>query len=122
MADEKAPAPADQKEGTANTISVSLLRSPVFYANLTKRFLHGGEVEVKLTGLGEATASVVGACEILKRQEGLIKVNKIESSLSERGQARLVIVVTKGAKFDELDKDPVVKEEASADAANEASA
>jgi len=30
-----------------------LLRSPVFYANLTKRFLHGGEVEVKLTGLGE---------------------------------------------------------------------
>lgn len=43
-----------------------------------------------------------------------MQVNKIESSLSERGQARLVIVVTKGPKFDELDKDPVVKEETSA--------
>lgn len=33
------PAAAPQREG--NTISVSLQRSPVFYANLTKRFLHG---------------------------------------------------------------------------------
>lgn len=148
MAEEQTPAPAEHKEGTANTISVSLQRSPVFYANLTKRFLHGspsffkglqticfvfvgGELEVKLTGLGDATTTVVGACEILKRQEGLVtvcfgkeylprqnssclQVTKVETSLSERGQARLMVVVTKGPKFDELDKDPAEKGEAKA--------
>eukprot|EP00668_Euglena_longa_P000517 GGOE01000642.1.p1 GENE.GGOE01000642.1~~GGOE01000642.1.p1 ORF type:complete len:123 (-),score=6.42 GGOE01000642.1:365-733(-) len=122
MAEEKAPAPAEHKEGTANTISVSLQRSPVFYANLTKRFLHGGELEVKLTGLGDATTTVVGACEILKRQEGLVTVTKVETSLSERGQARLMVIVTKGPKFDELDKDPAERGEAKAGAEKDSTA
>ena len=34
----------------------------------------GGELEVKLTGLGDATSTVVGATEILKRQEGMVSV------------------------------------------------
>lgn len=34
----------------------------------------GGETEVKLTGLGDATTTVVGATEILKRQEGMVTV------------------------------------------------
>lgn len=65
---------------------------------------------MKLTGLGDATTTVVGATEILKRQEGMVTVTKVETSLSERGQARLMVVVTKGPKFDELDVDPANKE------------
>ena len=38
------------------------------------------------------------------------QVTKVETSLSERGQARLMVVVTKGPKFDELDVDPANKE------------
>eukprot|EP00906_Rhabdomonas_costata_P028996 RCo040958 len=102
--------PAPQAEETAaqktrapgNVINISLQRSPVFYSNLAKRFIFGGEAEVTLTGLGNATAIVVGAAEILKRQEGLMIVKKIESSLSSRGMSRLSVTLSKGPKFDEL--------------------
>eukprot|EP01004_Peranema_trichophorum_P010709 NODE_9535_length_582_cov_200.599129_g8898_i0.p1 GENE.NODE_9535_length_582_cov_200.599129_g8898_i0~~NODE_9535_length_582_cov_200.599129_g8898_i0.p1 ORF type:complete len:113 (-),score=20.81 NODE_9535_length_582_cov_200.599129_g8898_i0:186-524(-) len=108
MSDDKGKANA--REGN-NTINISLQRSPVFYANLAKRFLHGGEAEVKLTGLGDATTTVVGAAEILKRQEGLAVIKTIETSLSERNLSRLLVVVTKGPKFDELYKPPTGPEE-----------
>ena len=48
----------------------------------------GGQQEVQLTALGNATGTVVGATEILKRQPGLLNVKKIETSLSDRGVAR----------------------------------
>eukprot|EP00994_Dinema_validum_P004356 NODE_2398_length_704_cov_160.641221_g1950_i0.p1 GENE.NODE_2398_length_704_cov_160.641221_g1950_i0~~NODE_2398_length_704_cov_160.641221_g1950_i0.p1 ORF type:complete len:128 (-),score=36.06 NODE_2398_length_704_cov_160.641221_g1950_i0:266-649(-) len=98
----------------SDTINISLQRSPVFYANLAKRFLFGGEAEVKLTGLGDATTTVVGAAEILKRQEGMVVIKKVESSLSERSLSRLLVVVVKGEKFDEMYKEPEKEEEAAA--------
>eukprot|EP00667_Euglena_gracilis_P019006 EG_transcript_20296 len=105
MADA-APAQKVTPPRESNVINVSLQWSPVFYSNLAKRFLHGGEAEVKITGLGDATITVVGAAEILKRQEGLVKVTHVETSLSERGLPRMLVTVTKGEKFDELYKEP----------------
>eukprot|EP00993_Chasmostoma_nieuportense_P005837 NODE_6454_length_533_cov_26.864532_g6289_i0.p2 GENE.NODE_6454_length_533_cov_26.864532_g6289_i0~~NODE_6454_length_533_cov_26.864532_g6289_i0.p2 ORF type:complete len:145 (-),score=29.81 NODE_6454_length_533_cov_26.864532_g6289_i0:98-472(-) len=103
-----APAAVDKEHPPkpTNTINISLQRSPVFYANLAKRFINGGESEVKLTGLGDATNTVVGAAEILKRQDGMVNVKKMETSMSDRGLSRLLVVVTKGPRFDELYEEP----------------
>eukprot|EP00996_Jenningsia_fusiforme_P005449 NODE_6417_length_573_cov_18.227099_g6003_i0.p2 GENE.NODE_6417_length_573_cov_18.227099_g6003_i0~~NODE_6417_length_573_cov_18.227099_g6003_i0.p2 ORF type:complete len:144 (-),score=40.00 NODE_6417_length_573_cov_18.227099_g6003_i0:71-502(-) len=127
MSDATQSAPAPVVDGTTtngkvaektevkretNVIKVGLQRSPIFYANLTKRFLHGGEAEVKLTGLGETTNTVVGATEMLKRTEGFVVVKKIETTLSERGLSRLLVVLGKGEKFDELYEEPPAREKA----------
>jgi len=107
--------PAKPTQRESNVINVSVQYSPVFYSNLAKRFLQGGEKEVKLTGLGDATSTVVGAVEILKRTEGLAEVLKLETSLSDRGLPRIMVVVTKGPRFDELYIPPTKEEEKAAE-------
>eukprot|EP01012_Entosiphon_sulcatum_P002237 TRINITY_DN10447_c0_g1_i2.p1 TRINITY_DN10447_c0_g1~~TRINITY_DN10447_c0_g1_i2.p1 ORF type:complete len:136 (+),score=32.67 TRINITY_DN10447_c0_g1_i2:109-516(+) len=103
-----APAPAaPAQDRPKNKIQVSTRRSLFLYVNIAKRLLAEGEKEVELSGLGLAINAVVSCAEILKNQK-LVNVNRIETSMSEvQGSKnatvpRLQVFVSKSAQFDEI--------------------
>uniref|UniRef100_A0A6U9RJF1 DNA/RNA-binding protein Alba-like domain-containing protein n=1 Tax=Picocystis salinarum TaxID=88271 RepID=A0A6U9RJF1_9CHLO len=94
----------------SNRIQVSNTKKPLFfYVNLSKKFLQAHD-EVELSALGMAISSVVTVAEILKNQ-GYAVEKKIETSTVEvdgemknkpKQKAKLVIILGKSDKFDEL--------------------
>ncbi|KAL8130474.1 hypothetical protein V2J09_019629 [Rumex salicifolius] len=92
-----------------NRIQVSNTKKPLFfYVNLAKRYMQQ-HIEVELSALGMAIATVVTIAEILKNN-GLAVEKKITTStvdINESGgrpiqKAKIEIVLGKSEKFDEL--------------------
>ncbi|EFJ20746.1 hypothetical protein SELMODRAFT_176795 [Selaginella moellendorffii] len=93
-----------------NRIQVSNTKKPLFfYVNLAKRFMQQYN-EVELSALGMAIATVVTVVEILKNN-GLAVEKRISTSTIDIGdetrgrsvqKAKMEIVLTKSAQFDEI--------------------
>merc|ERR1711976_1060698 len=92
-----------------NVVPVSIKRSFILYANVTKKLLHEGEEVVEISGLGNAITATVSTVEVLKKQN-MIEVTKTLTTLTnietrnnrEASVPKLQVWVKKSADFDTL--------------------
>eukprot|EP01006_Ploeotia_vitrea_P024152 TRINITY_DN56897_c0_g2_i1.p1 TRINITY_DN56897_c0_g2~~TRINITY_DN56897_c0_g2_i1.p1 ORF type:complete len:124 (+),score=35.27 TRINITY_DN56897_c0_g2_i1:41-412(+) len=98
-----------KKDLPKNVVPVSIKRSFILYANVTKKLLHEGEETVEISGLGNAITATVSTIEVLKKQK-MIEVTKTLTTLAnietrnsrQASVPKLQIWVKKSADFDAL--------------------
>eukprot|EP00178_Gracilaria_changii_P016506 TRINITY_DN4744_c0_g1_i1.p1 TRINITY_DN4744_c0_g1~~TRINITY_DN4744_c0_g1_i1.p1 ORF type:complete len:129 (-),score=23.70 TRINITY_DN4744_c0_g1_i1:63-419(-) len=100
---------AEEKNQPKNVVPVSIKRSFILYANVTKKLLHEGEEKVEISGLGNAITATVSTVEVLKKQN-MIEIVQTKTSLTnietrnnrQTTVPKLQIWVKKSKDFDSL--------------------
>eukprot|EP01005_Ploeotia_sp_CARIB1_P001779 NODE_688_length_671_cov_333.840074_g679_i0.p1 GENE.NODE_688_length_671_cov_333.840074_g679_i0~~NODE_688_length_671_cov_333.840074_g679_i0.p1 ORF type:complete len:144 (-),score=51.10 NODE_688_length_671_cov_333.840074_g679_i0:240-623(-) len=108
-----------QKEQPKNVVPVSIKRSFILYANVTKKILNEGFEEVEISGLGNAITATVSTVEVLKKQK-MVEVTRTKTSLTsietrnsrQATVPKLQVWVKKSADFDTIYAEQQAKRQA----------